>query len=98
MKHLQNNMIIKSIYNSILSIFKYLYKMELLCINEYNERYKYTTYTKGWMIMEVCDKCHCEKEDSEIKYYPYIDQWICDDCITEADICEDEYLACMYND
>ena len=48
--------------------------------------------------MHICDKCHCEKEDSEIKYYEYIDRWICDDCVTDADICEDEYLACMFHD
>lgn len=48
--------------------------------------------------MVICSKCKCEKSEEELVYFPYTDQWICNECINEEIIAEEEFLACMYND
>lgn len=48
--------------------------------------------------MKVCSKCKREKDEEEMTYFPYLDQWICSDCINTDDIVEEEYLECMVHD
>lgn len=48
--------------------------------------------------MKECSKCKCEKDEEEMTYYPYLDQWICKECSSIDDEIEEGYLEFMFND
>lgn len=48
--------------------------------------------------MKECSKCKCEKDEDEMIYYPYLDQWICNECRTIDHEIEEGYLEFIFND
>lgn len=47
--------------------------------------------------MPTCSKCYEEKNEDDMHYFPYLDQWVCNDCQTLDDKVEDGYLEFLYN-